>query len=226
MSLPYKCLILDHDDTAVDSTASIHYPAHLEVMRVIRPGVEPVSLEQWWLKNFEPGIMRFMTEELGMNEEEIQLEYEIWRRFTTGRIPHFYPGFLETLTEFKRRGGKIAVVSHSEKDLIARDYREHDKTGFVFPDMIFGWDFDEAKRKPSPWPVERILDHFGIPAAETLIIDDLKPGVLMSKASGVEIAAAGWCHNIPRIRGYMEEHCLTYFSDIDQFRNFILASDR
>ena len=23
----YKCLVLDHDDTVVDSTASIHYPA-------------------------------------------------------------------------------------------------------------------------------------------------------------------------------------------------------
>ena len=31
-SIRFKCLILDHDDTAVDSTASIHYPAHVEIM--------------------------------------------------------------------------------------------------------------------------------------------------------------------------------------------------
>ena len=34
----FKCLILDHDDTAVASTPAIHYPAHLEAMRVLRPG--------------------------------------------------------------------------------------------------------------------------------------------------------------------------------------------
>ena len=28
--MKYKCLVLDHDDTVVDSTASIHYPAFLE----------------------------------------------------------------------------------------------------------------------------------------------------------------------------------------------------
>ena len=35
--MKFQCLILDHDDTAVDSTREIHYPAHLEVMQTLRP---------------------------------------------------------------------------------------------------------------------------------------------------------------------------------------------
>ena len=30
--LRYKCLIIDHDDTAVDSSATVHHPAHVKSM--------------------------------------------------------------------------------------------------------------------------------------------------------------------------------------------------
>jgi len=42
----YKCLLLDHDDTVVNSTATIHYPAFLEALRLLRPGVT-ISLEDF-----------------------------------------------------------------------------------------------------------------------------------------------------------------------------------
>jgi phosphoglycolate phosphatase/pyrophosphatase PpaX len=226
MPLKYKCLILDHDDTAVNSTATIHYPAHREVMRRLRPGCTPVSLHEWWLKNFEPGLMEYLTGELCMTEEEVQMEYLIWREYTTTRIPDFYPGFLEALSEYKKAGGVFSVVSHSEVELIERDY-SHGAAGLdLFPDLIFGWDFDASKRKPSPWPVEESLGYFGVSRDEALIVDDLKPGVLMSQATGVPAAAAGWSHDIPEIRTYMEAQCVTYFHTVEQFRSFILASSR
>ena len=28
--LKYRCLVLDHDDTTVDSTATVHYPCFVE----------------------------------------------------------------------------------------------------------------------------------------------------------------------------------------------------
>ena len=76
--MKYSCLILDHDDTAVDSTAEIHYPAHLEIMKQLRPDLQPVDLENWFRKNFDPGIMEFLKGELGFSEKELQDEIEIW----------------------------------------------------------------------------------------------------------------------------------------------------
>jgi beta-phosphoglucomutase-like phosphatase (HAD superfamily) len=216
-----RCLILDHDDTAVDSTREIHYPAHVEVMRRLRPGQSPISLEDWYLKNFDPGIMAYLQGELGMNAEELQTEFIIWRDFTSTRVPHFFPGFLEALREFRSRGGRIAVVSHSERNIIERDYRK--RSGDLVPEIIFGWDHDEERRKPSPWPVERILSEFGLGPGEALIIDDLKPAVLMSQASGVAVAAAGWGHEIPLIRDFMRRNCVAFFSSVDEFRSFVLS---
>lgn len=218
--MTYRCLILDHDDTAVRSTPEIHYPAHLEVMRQLRPDSPPASLEEWLLKNFSPGIMAYMTEELGFSSEEVDLEYKIWREHTEKQIPSFFPGFLETLEEFRSRGGIITVVSHSEADLIRRDY-EAAGAGHL-PQAVYGWEFDESKRKPHPWPVEQILSRYGLSPREALILDDLKPAVEMSRRSGVPIAAAGWGYDIPPIRRYMEEHCLAYFSAVEEFRRFLL----
>ncbi len=219
--MKYSCLILDHDDTSVQSTPEIHYPAHLEVMRQLRPGSRPVNLETWFLKNFSPGIMSYMTEELGFSEQEIQTEYQIWRSFTQERTPSFFPGFLEILREFKKRGGIITVVSHSEEDLIRRDYKAAGAEDI--PGLVYGWDFDESKRKPHPYPVHQILKHYGLSPEDTLILDDLKPAVEMSKRSGVPIAGAGWGHQIPEIRSYMTQHCQEYFTTVDEFRDYLFS---
>ena len=37
--MKYKCLILDHDDTVMDSTAHVHHPAFLVALAELRPGV-------------------------------------------------------------------------------------------------------------------------------------------------------------------------------------------
>jgi len=215
----FKCLIVDHDDTAVNSTAVVHYPAHLEAMRVLRPWRKPVSLQQWFLKNFNPGIMGYLTGELGFSGQELAKEYQIWRSFTEARIPHFYSGFVRILTDFGRGGGKIVVVSHSEAEFIERDYGAR---GFL-PDIIFGWTTDERKRKPNPWPVLQVLKRLDLRPEDVLVVDDLKPGVTMAREAGVSIAAAGWSHTIPEIERYMRDHCDVYLKSVKEFRSFLLG---
>ncbi len=219
--LRYACLIIDHDDTAVDSSETIHYPAHLEMMKKLRPGLPAISLDGWFQKNFDPGVMGFLVDELGLTKEELLQEFEIWRGFTSERIPNFYPGVLELLREFRSQGGKIAVVSHSERDLIERDYRSASPEDPFIPDLIFGWDHDASRRKPHPWPALEALARFGCDPEEAIILDDLKPGVLMGQASGVSVAGAGWGHQIPAIRAYMEQHCVGYFETVEDFASFL-----
>ncbi len=74
-----------------------------------------------------------------------------------------------------------------------------------------------------PWPVWEALKTFGLKAEEALIVDDLKPGVLMARSTGVQAAGAGWSHKIPVIREFMIENCLTFFEDVEDFSNFILT---
>ncbi len=223
MGLRYRCILIDHDDTAVDSTTAVHYPAHLEALRELRPGRAPPTREQWLLRNFH-GIMDYLEGDLAMTSTELVRELEIWRRWTGSHVPPFFPGFVALLAEYRRHGGLVAVISHSEAGVIEGHYRAASNPPFV-PDLIFGWEQDAAKRKPSPWPVQEALRHFGCAAAEALVVDDLKPGVLMARAAGVDFAAAGWSHRVAEIEDYMRAHATAYCSCIQDLRALIVPPD-
>jgi beta-phosphoglucomutase-like phosphatase (HAD superfamily) len=220
MPVRYCCILIDHDDTAVDSTAVIHYPAHLEALRTLRPRYAPPSIEQWLVRNFH-GIMEYLVGELHLTEAELRTEFEIWRSWTTSRVPPFFPGFLEMLADYRREGGLVAVISHSEKDIIERHYRAAQDPPFL-PDLIFGWEHAKEKRKPSPWPVREALREFGCSPSDALIVDDLKPGVLMSHATGVPFAAAGWSHKVAEIETYMRAHSVAYCRRVEDLRSLLL----
>jgi phosphoglycolate phosphatase/pyrophosphatase PpaX len=222
MTLRYRCILIDHDDTAVDSTAAIHYPAHVESLRVLRPGRTPPSSDEWILRNFH-GIMEYLVDDLGLTQEELARELVIWRSYSTSRVPAFFPGFLALLSDYREAGGRIAVISHSEADVIASHYRGAAGPAGL-PDLIFGWDNDPQKRKPSPWPVREALRIFQCSPADALMVDDLKPGILMSRVAGVAFAAAGWSHRIPEIEAWMRANSTLYCASIDELRRVLLPA--
>ncbi|MCI7790568.1 MAG: HAD hydrolase-like protein, partial [Lachnospiraceae bacterium] len=119
--MKYKCLVLDHDDTVVDSTASIHYPAFLEALRIMRPGVT-ITLEDYFRENFDPGFIEYCTGKLHMTEEDLEVEVNIWKNYVENHIPHAYSGMKEIIERFRKEGGKVCVVSHSYDFNIRRDY--------------------------------------------------------------------------------------------------------
>ena len=80
----YKCLVLDHDDTVVNSTATIHYPAFLEALKLLRPGVT-ISLEDYFRENFDPGFIPYCVGKLGMTDDELEVEVECWRNYVSGK---------------------------------------------------------------------------------------------------------------------------------------------
>ena len=82
--LKYKCLILDHDDTTVDSTATVHYPAFVEYMKLHHPEIN-LSLEEYFLANFDPGVVALFTDICGMTVEEMREALD--PRLYIGRCP-------------------------------------------------------------------------------------------------------------------------------------------
>jgi len=190
-------------------------------MEILRPELPRLDLETWFEKNFEPGIMAFLEGELGLTAEELAVEHRVWREFTTAGNPEFFPGFLEALAEFRNRGGHLVVASHSESHTILGHYRAAANGAGVVPDLVFGWDMEPGLRKPDPHAVHQAMGHFGLQPRQVLVVDDLKPGVTMARAAGVDVAAAGWSHDIPVIREWMSRHCETYLATVEEFARFI-----
>ncbi|MBQ8953018.1 MAG: HAD hydrolase-like protein [Clostridia bacterium] len=217
--MKYPCLVVDHDDTVVNSTATVHYPCFIQYTREFFPDYPGCTLEEYFLKNFDPGIVSLFMDEVGMTAEDMKHEEAYWNAFVQRHIPRAYDGMRQVLEEQKSRGGLVCVVSHSLGRNILRDWREN---GLPEPDAVFGWDMPVERRKPHPWPLQEIMRRFALSPSDLLMLDDLKPGYDMARACGVPFAAAGWANDVKPIEEFMRQHCDFYFKTIEALRAFLL----
>ena len=215
--MKYRCLVFDHDDTVVNSTATIHHPCFVDYLAQYRPG-RSCSLEEYFLKNFEPGFVPMCREEYGLSDRELEEESRFWQEYVETRIPRAYPGIRRIMERQKAQGGLVCVVSHSFDRNIRRDYREN---SLPEPDLVFGWEQPPERRKPDPWPLREIMRRFSLLPQELLVIDDLKPGYDMALAAGVDFAAVGWANDIPEIETFMRANCRRYFKTVSELDAFL-----
>lgn len=220
LKIRYRCLVLDHDDTIVKSTPDIHYPSFLDSLKKLRPEINPFSYEEYISYCFEPGFFELCKDIMNYTKNEQEYQYNIWKAYTKNRVPDFYPGLDKFFKEYIASKGIICVVSHSDRELIRRDYDLH--FGFI-PELIFGWDIGEDLRKPNPYSVMEIMKKYDLDNDEVLVLDDLKPGLDMARNSNVDFACAGWSHVVPRIESYMKENSDFYFKYVKDFADFIFS---
>lgn len=217
----YKCLVLDHDDTVVSSTAEIHFPCFVEYLKLTRPHlVCEWDLETYLIKNFHPGITSILRDELGMDDAEVKREIDFWAGYVENHIPTSYAGIKEIITDFRARGGIIAVDSHSLMKYIKRDF-EYNR--LPMPDIIYSWDLPDEQRKPSPYTLFDLMGKYGLSKEEIIVVDDLKPGYDMARGAGVDFAAAGWAYDVPEIEVFMRKNCDYYLNDVSELREILFS---
>ena len=215
--MKYKCLVFDHDDTAVNSTATIHHPCFVEFIRTRFPE-KTCTLEDYFIKNFDPGFVEYCKEEFGMDDNMLLEETEYWKAWVADHIPVSYPGIREIMERQKAEGGLLCVVSHSFDKNILRDYKAN---GLPEPDAVYGWERPLEQRKPAAFPLEDIMRRFDLQPDDLLMIDDLKPGYDMAMKCGVDFAAVGWSNDIPEIESFMRKNCRNYFKTVAELDEFL-----
>lgn len=217
--MKYKCLVLDHDDTVVNSTATIHFPCFVEYIKKFHPEVtHKYTLDEYFRKNFHPGIISLFCDEVGLSVEEFAEEEKYWHNYVKSHIPKAYDGMSEIIGEFRKRGGIIAVSSHSFSEYIRRDY-EHNK--LPMPEYIWGWEIEKERRKPSPATMIELMEKTGLTPKDILVVDDSKPGYDMARAAGCDFAAALWAFDVPEIENFMKNNCDVYFKKTSQLYDFL-----
>lgn len=216
--LKYPCLVLDHDDTVVQSEATVNYPFFVEFLKEYRPGMS-ISLHEYISSCYQPGYVEMCKEKFGFTDEELLTEYNGWKNYIRSHIPAPYPGIAQIIRRYKKEGGIICVVSQSSEENISRDYAAHFG---VQPDMIFGWDLEPEHRKPSPWALKQIMEKYNLSPSDLLVIDDMKAAVSMARSGGCPIAFAGWGRKeFPQIFEEMSNFCDFAFDSVESFENFL-----
>lgn len=216
--LKYRCLVLDHDDTVVQSEETVNYPYFCEILDILRPGVK-ISLQEYTYGCYHKGFIPMCRDKYNFTDEEFAIEYAGWKHYIESHIPAPYDGIKELIRKQKEAGGQICVVSHSTQQNISRDYITHFE---ILPDSIYGWDYPEHQRKPSTYPLEQIMQLYNLSPADILVVDDMKPAWEMAKNAGVDIAFAGWGRsNYPEIIREMSSLCKYSFYSVDDLTKFL-----
>ena len=216
--LKYKCLVLDHDDTVVQSMKTLSYPFWCLELKQFRPGMT-MTLEDYILECHRVGFADMCRERLHFTDEELKLEHKQWMDYILKNIPDPYPGIGRILRRQKEADGLICVVSHSHTDNITRDYRTHFS---LLPDAIYGWELQPYQRKPNPWPLENIMASFDLTPEQILVVDDMKLACQMARPLGVQVAYAGWSGmGVASLADEMEQLCDFSFSSTESFEKFL-----
>ena len=216
--MKYPCLVLDHDDTVVQSESTINYPYFCYILNEFRPG-KTITLDEYVRGCCDLGFADMCRRWYAFTDEEMKAEYEGWKAYIMEHTPTPFPGIKELILKQKEAGGLICVVSHSSEQNISRDYDAHFG---IQPDCIFGWDYPEHQRKPDPYPLQEIMKKYDLKPKDLLVVDDMKPAYDMANAAGVEIAFAGWGRkDYPQIYKQMQSLCDYTFNTPEELSAFL-----
>lgn len=116
------------------------------------------------------------------------------------------------------------MVSMSGTENILRDYNTHFG---IKPDAIYSWDLPEHLRKPSPYPLQHIMETYHLSPTQLLVVDDMKPGAVMAKSVGVPMAFAAWSRlDYPQIMNQMEQICDYTFRNTQELEKFLFREEQ
>lgn len=216
--LRYPCLVLDHDDTVVQSEKTIGYPFFCKILQEFRPGAS-ISLHDYVLDCHNLGFADMCRKRFAFTDQELYDEYMAWKEHIRTNIPASFPGIERVIQRQKENGGLVCVVSHSSYDNITRDYTVH--FGLT-PDAIYGWDYPEEQRKPNPYPLLDIMEKYQLSPQELLVVDDLKLAWKMANPLGVPIAFAAWSKaDFPELATEMRQLCNFSFDSTEELEKFL-----
>lgn len=214
----YKCLVLDHDDTVVQTEKTIGYPYFRDYIERIRPG-QTLSFPEY-VKDCNNMVFADMCRERWqMTEEELTEEYLGWKAYSRVNVPEVCAGIGEVIRRQKEAGGIVCVSSLSTREIIERDFLHH--FGFL-PDAIYDYDLPVHQRKPNTYALEQIMADYGLKPGEILMVDDMKLGWAMANTIGADTAFAGWSKTeFPELCTEMRNICTCSFDSPQELEKFL-----
>lgn len=216
--LRYKCLVLDHDDTVVQTEKAIGYPYFKEYIERVRPGHSLTYPE--YVADCNNMIFADMCRrKWQFTDEELLEEYLGWKAYSLQHMPPIFPGIDRIIHRQKEEGGLVCVSSLSSRDNITRDYAEHFG---MQPDVIYDYDLPQEHRKPNPYSLLDIMARYDLAPEEILVVDDLKLAWRMAHPLGVPVAFAAWGkQEFPELAEEMRSLCDFSFDTTEALEHFL-----
>lgn len=200
-------LIFDLDGTLVDSSQDIAVAANRTLETL---GYNPLDIDTvkesigWGVKMLLEGLMPDEPDERIDEARRVFLNY-YGERLTEHTVT--YPGVMEAMEEFTRRGKTMAIVTNKPVGLAVRLLDELDMSRFF--SMVLGGDSLKNK-KPHPEPIEKVLSELSTAPAASVYVGDSPVDCQAGRGAGVYTIGVTYGF---RSRGELEEACFDVLID-------------
>jgi phosphoglycolate phosphatase len=189
-----KLVMFDLDGTLVDSVADIALSLNRALGDLGLPAVSELQVRTWVGR----GASRLIYCVLEQGHRSPALHDELLARFmaryqeSVCEVSTVYPGARELLLACKAAGLHLACVTNKPyapaKALL-------EALDLIEPfDLLLGGD-SLPHKKPHPGPLQHCLQHFGVTAAQSLMVGDSRNDVEAARAAGVRVVAVPWGYN-------------------------------
>ena len=101
--MKYRCLVLDHDDTVVQTMKTMSYPFWCMELEIFRPG-RTMTFEEFVLECHRRGFAGLCRDCFQFTDEELKQEHAMWMDYVMSHIPEPYPGIREIIRRQKQEG--------------------------------------------------------------------------------------------------------------------------
>ncbi len=192
-----KMILIDVDGTLVDSVPDLAYCVD-EMMQVIsRPTHGEKRVRDWVGNGVERLVRRALIGQLDGEpaDEDFQRAYPIFLDLyaaNTSQRSLLYPGVRKGLDWLKSKGFTLGCVTNKAArftEPLLRDLGVHDYFSLVVAGDTL------PKKKPDPLPLLHAAEHFGVSAADSLMIGDSVNDVKASRAAGFGIVCMTYGYN-------------------------------
>jgi beta-phosphoglucomutase-like phosphatase (HAD superfamily) len=188
-NLKKRCLILDHDDTLMDSQYSVHYPIFLETLSMMRPNDPIPSFKEFVLLSNKYGFEGYIRAVYNFSEQEVETEITFWRTQVPLKKAKIFHEVAKVVEEFVQSNGILVVYSYSDRSMILNDYQRF----FDFePHDIIGFDNALPFRKPARAPLLKMMHAFDLKASDCLLVDDMPLLIETANRANIDMVGANW----------------------------------
>jgi phosphoglycolate phosphatase len=193
----FKLIAFDLDGTLVDSAPDITNAVNGMLVELNLPPRNVEQVRHYLGNGIDWLARRALTGELWGEPHADLFEQALPKLLihyaqNNGQRTVIYPGVIEALELFQRRGIALACITNKKGEFTEPLLNRLNMRRY-FDAVVSGDDF--IKRKPDPAPLLHVMRQLGVTAEQTLMVGDSVTDVKTGRAAGTAVAAVSYGYN-------------------------------
>lgn len=205
--MKYNCVVFDLDGTLLDTLGDLRDSVNFSLSKNHLPERSTEEIRAFVGNGIRLLIERSVPENTPDDiVDKCFDDFKAYYRDNSANLTKAYDGINELLSELKKRGAKLAVVSNKA------DFAVKTLVGNYFPDVFHCavGEKDGVKRKPAPDTVFAVMKELGVNKSDVIYVGDSEVDIETAENTDIPCVCVTWGF---RDKEVLERLCPEYIID-------------